>query len=89
MKLIWGIIKNEFKPRLFDTEDLPKEDVGKDLLSLMGSREVIVKAISSPFEMEEAKVSSVMNFYGISEMPKIIGSMVCEVTYYNEADIQG
>lgn len=89
MTLFWGIIKGEYKPRLFDGEDVTNEDVfrKKELLAIYGKNEVGVRMVSSFFQMEEKDVNNLMNHYGIIEIPRIIGSRTCEVTYYADAKV--
>ena len=89
MTLFWGIIKDEYKPRLFDGLNVTNEDLmkKKELLAIVNKREVAVRVISSFYQMEEKDINILMNHYGITEIPRIIGSRTCEVTYY-EAELR-
>ena len=84
MILFWGIVNDEYKPRLFNGVDVKGDDLTKkkELLAIVNKREVAVRVISSFFQMEEKNVNILMNHYGITEIPRIIGSRTCEVTYY-------
>ena len=84
MTLFWGVVKGEYKPRLFDGENIREEDMTKELIAIIKKKEVPLRMMSTQFEILETTAEAIKNHYGISEIPKIIGSRTCEVTYYEQ-----
>lgn len=89
MYLMWGIPKGEYKPLMFDCTDVPNADYGegKELLAIIGKNETAIRKISSVFHMEPRDLDNLMNHYGMTDVPRIIGCRTCEVTYYADAEV--
>lgn len=89
LQLFWGIPKGEYKPMLFNCTGVPNADYGegKELLAIVGKNETAIRKISSVFHMEPRDLDNLMNHYGMTDVPKIIGCRRCEVTYYADAEV--
>lgn len=89
MYLMWGIPKGEYKPMLFNCTGVPDDDFddSKELLAVVGKNETAIRKISSVFHMEPRDLDNLMNHYGMTDVPRIIGCRRCEVTYYADAKI--
>lgn len=89
MYLMWGIPKGEYKPIIFNCTGVPDDafEDSKELLAVIGKHEVGIRQISERYYMEEKDLNVVLNHYGIIDVPRIIGSRRCEVTYYADAEV--
>lgn len=87
--LFWGIPKGEYKPLMFDCTDVPNADYGegKELLAVVGKNEAAIRKISTVFLVEKKDLDNLMNHYGMTDVPRIIGCRRCEVTYYADAEV--
>ena len=75
MRLIWGLPKGEYKPKLFSVPE--DRQIPSHLLAKGKDRLVPVLKVSNEFVMEDAVVATLERFYG-DKVGEVVGSYVYE-----------
>ena len=75
MRLIWGLARGEFKPRLFRVPE--GREIPDHLLAKGKDHLIRVLKVSNVFEMEETTAAAIERHYG-QNIGEVVGSYIYE-----------